>query len=71
MQTVTVDYASWRREAERIVAMEKRIAELEADLTIARLQLARIADEIFDPAMDEGAMRLAIQNIRYIVNPAV
>jgi len=30
MQTVTVDYASWRRDAERIVAMERRIAELEA-----------------------------------------
>ena len=52
-------------------ALKARIAELEADLTIARLQLARIADEVFDPAMDEDAMRLALQNIRYIINPAM
>lgn len=40
MQTVTVDLASYRREAERIAAMEKRIAELEADAH-AKLQAAR------------------------------
>lgn len=29
MQTVTVDYASWQRDAERIIVAEKRVAELE------------------------------------------
>lgn len=32
MQTVTVDYASWRRDAEKIVANEKRLAYLEGEL---------------------------------------
>jgi len=56
------------REGCRVSA--RRIEEMEDDLTITRLQLSRIADEVFDPAMDEDAMRLAIMNIRYIINPA-
>lgn len=36
MQTVTVDYESWRKDAERIAAMRERIADLESILvTIA------------------------------------
>ena len=32
MDTVTVDFASWKRDAERVAAMEKRVAELETEL---------------------------------------
>lgn len=37
MDTVTVDFASWKRDAERVAAMEKRIAELEE--RVAALEL--------------------------------
>lgn len=53
------------------IARDKRIAELEGELSVARLQIARIADEVIDPGMDDAAMRRAIDNIRYIINPAM
>ena len=47
------------------------IDALEGELSVARLQIALIADEVIDPGMDDAAMRRAIDNIRYIINPAM
>lgn len=56
MDTVTVDFASWKREAERIAAMEKRIAQIEAWAASVK----RMADETLGDAKasGRGALRL-------------
>ncbi len=50
--------------------LEARVAALEDDLSVMRLQLARIADEVIDPDLDEIKLRRVVANIRYIINPA-
>ena len=47
----------------------ERIAELEGDLSVARLKLARIADQVrsLPQSMDDAGR--VISNIRYIINP--
>ena len=59
-------------ECAKQLAVAKAYAEsLKCDLSIAQLQLARIADEVVDPGLDEAGLRQAIANIRYIINPAM
>jgi len=55
MRTVTVDYESWRRESKRILAMEKRVAELEAELRAATLLLGYL---IHDHCDDDGEISI-------------
>lgn len=52
VDTVTVDFASWKREAERIAAMEKLIAELEAKLERIRAEACLCRQDV---ARDRGA----------------
>jgi len=71
MQTVTVDYASWRRDSERIMANERRLAYLEG-------QLSRIANGNWQspPIDSEGANTYAhivseMQNIAKLALTAI
>lgn len=43
MDTVTVDFASWKREAERIAAMEARIKDLEGRWKMPQVTSAKLA----------------------------
>lgn len=60
-----------RRDIEITRRLEQRMERLEGDLSVAQLQLARIADEVIDPGLDEAGLRQAVMNIRYIINPAM
>ena len=56
------------------VALRQRIAELEGDLSVARLQLARIDEELVGrygeiKTMSAKELRRVLGNIAYIMNP--